>query len=82
MDETTLEALKRLDPKHQYHMDPVTGRIHAEVDELEMAIEDPFTSECGRFPCTPDYYGIPTKAALCLVRHNMELPTLEEMEDA
>ena len=76
-EETTLQALRRLDPKHEYTMDPVTGRISAEVDD--MAIEDPFTSECGRFPCVPNYYGIPMDAALTMVRHNMELPTLEEM---
>ncbi len=72
MEETTPQALKRLDPKHEYHMDPVTGRIYAEVDG--MAIEDPFLSECGRFPAVPSYYGIPMDAALMMARHNMELP--------
>lgn len=70
-EETTLEALRRLDPKHEYSMHHITGVVVAVVDDME--IHDPFTSECGRFPATPDYYGIPLKAALLMVSHNMEL---------
>ena len=74
-EETTLQALRRLDPKNAYFMGAITGRIFVEVDD--MSIHDPFTSECGRFPCTPDYYGVPTSAALMMVRHNMELPEFQ-----
>lgn len=79
-EETTLEALRRLDPKNAYFMDVITGRIFVEVDD--MSIHDPFMSECGRFPCTPDYYGVPLQAALTMVRHNMELPAFQsELEE-
>ncbi len=79
-EETTLEALRRLDPKNAYFMDVITGRIFVEVDD--MSIHDPFMSECGRFPCTPDYYGVPLQAALVMVRHNMELPEFQsELEE-
>lgn len=80
-EETTLEALRRLDPSHRYFMGAITGRIFVEIDD--MSIHDPFMSECGRFPCTPDYYGIPIKAAVVMMGHNMWLPEfsgeLEEM---
>lgn len=69
---TTLEQLRGIDPKHEYSMDPETALITALVDD--MAIHDPFQSECGRFACTPDYYGIPLKAALVMTAHNMDCP--------
>ena len=69
---TTLEQLRGIDPKHEYSMDPETALITAVVDD--MAIHDPFQSECGRFACTPDYYGIPLKAALVMTAHNMDCP--------
>lgn len=79
-EETTLEALRRLDPSHHYFMGAITGRIFVEIDG--MSIHDPFMSECGRFPCTPDYYGVPLQAALTMVRHNMELPAFQsELEE-
>lgn len=68
----TINELRALAPRIDWHTDPVTGRIYALVDD--MCIEDPFTSECGRFSATPDYYGIPTKAALTMVSHNLLCP--------
>ncbi len=68
----TIDELRALAPKIDWRTDPVTGRVSASIDD--MCIEDPFTSECGRFSATPDYYGIPTKAALVMVSHNLLCP--------
>lgn len=68
----TIDELRALAPKIDWRTDPVTGRVSANIDG--MRIEDPFTSECGRFSATPDYYGIPTKAALVMVSHNLLCP--------
>lgn len=77
---TTLQRLKSIDPSHYYYMGAITGHIFVDVDD--MAIHNPFVSECGRFPCTPDYYGVPLQAALIMVRHNMELPEFQgELEE-
>lgn len=69
---TTLDQLRGIDPKHEYSMDPETALITVTVDDME--IHDPFLSECGRMTCTPDYYGIPMKAALVMTAHNMDCP--------
>ena len=74
-EETTLQALKRIAPGLQFTVDPDRGSIGAIIDD--MVIEDPFLSECGRFSTIPDYYGIPIKVALIMVRHNMECPLSE-----
>ena len=74
MDEvtTTVERLRALAPNLHFSMDPQSALVSVEVDG--MVIHDPFISECGRFPCTPDYYGIPMKAALVMTAHNMDCP--------
>ena len=74
MDEvtTTVERLRALAPNLHFSMDPETALITVLVDDME--IHDPFLSECGRMTCTPDYYGIPMKAALVMAAHNMECP--------
>ena len=68
----TIDELRARAPRIDGHTDPVTGRVYALVDD--MCSEDPVTSECGRFSATPDYYGIPTKAALVMVSHNLLCP--------
>lgn len=65
----TLEKLKTMAPKIEWSVDPITGAIAAVIDDME--ITDPFRSECGRFPATPDYYGIPTPVALEMMAHNL-----------
>lgn len=70
--ETTLQRLRALHPSTEFEMDPISGRIGANVDD--MRITDPFTSECGRFTATPDYYGLSMKAALLMTEHNMFCP--------
>ena len=70
--ETTLQRLRAMHPSIEFHMDGITGRIAAIVDD--MGITDPFLSECGRFTATPDYYGLSMKAALLMTEHNMLIP--------
>lgn len=69
----TIDDLKRLAPGIDWHTDPDTGGVYASIDD--MAITDPFRSECGRFTATPDRYGIPMSAALVMASHNLLCPT-------
>lgn len=72
MNDTTMQRLRVMHPQIDFSMDGITGRIAAIVDD--MAITDPFLSECGRFTATPDYYGLSMKAALLMTEHNMFIP--------
>lgn len=75
-NDTTLQRLRALHPSTEFGMNPITGRIAAVIDDME--ISDPFLSECGRFSVTPDYYGLSMRAALIITEHNMLCP--EEAE--
>lgn len=72
MNDTTLQRLRAMHPSTEFEMDALSGRISAIVDD--MAITDPFLSECGRFTATPDYYGLSMKAALLITEHNLFCP--------
>lgn len=71
-NDTTLQRLRALHPSTGFWMDPISGRVWALIDDME--ISDPFLSECGRFTVTPDYYGLSMKAALLMTEHNMLCP--------
>ena len=68
-NDTTLQRLRALHPSIKFGMDPISGRVYAEIND--MYITDPFLSECGRFSVTPDYYGLSIKVALLMTEHNL-----------
>ena len=77
---TTVEALRALAPGHEFHTDPISGRISFAFRGTD--ISDPFLSECGRFTVLPRYYGLSPMAAAKLWAHNLGLPEPWEVEPA
>jgi hypothetical protein len=77
-DHEKLAEAKRRYPYHNFHIGPETGLIGFEHED--MWITDPFSSECGRFPMMPTYYGIDMKTALWMKGHNLPIQDAMDTE--